>query len=326
MNDPIPFWWDGIWHVYYQHNPGRPVWGDMHWGHAVSTDLRTWTHLPIALAPDHPYDRDGVWTGCVIEHEGTFYAFYTAIPTLEPFVQVQCLATSQDLIHWTKHPGNPLIEAPPEGYGSCFRDPSVWREGDGWKMVVGSQLEGVGGTLLLYESENLLNWRYVGVANQGRSDETGFDYECPDLFPLEGRWVLITSRHAVHWQVGDFDGRTFTPIHRGVCDGLPFAADSHDASPYYAAKTCVGPDGRRVMFAWLREWRLEEECIASGWSGAQALPRELFIREDGGLGMRPVQELADLGEQDGDDLVFRDVTIEERFPANDPPMTSRPAP
>ena len=52
MNDPNGLLYhDGEYHLFYQYNPDDLVWGPMHWGHAVSTDLINWEHLPIALYP-----------------------------------------------------------------------------------------------------------------------------------------------------------------------------------------------------------------------------------------------------------------------------------
>ena len=66
MNDPNgPIYWKGRYHMFYQHNPNAAVWGDMHWGHAVSSDMIHWRHLPMALAPTHGgIDKDGVFSGC----------------------------------------------------------------------------------------------------------------------------------------------------------------------------------------------------------------------------------------------------------------------
>jgi beta-fructofuranosidase len=303
MNDPIPFFHAGRWHVFYQHNPRAPKWDTMHWGHAVSPDLVHWEPRPIALGPDAPYDREGgVWTGSIVEHAGTFYAFYTAVSNLETTWQTQCLATSRDLDTWTKDERNPLIVSAPPGFGPCWRDPCVFREDGVWKMLVGSQREGQGGALLLYESDDLFHWRHVGVSLLGDPEETGFDFECPDLFPLGDKWVLLTSRGAVHWQVGDWDGRRFYPQKRGTCDGPPYTRFTHDASPYYAAKTAVDANGRRVMFAWVRE---TQEVEGRDWSGLQALPRELALLPDGSLGMEPAREMMGLrdGHKKADPLV-----------------------
>src|SRR2546423_15364868 len=112
MNDPIPFFWNGEYHLFFQHNPNGAFWGTMHWGHAVSRDLAHWQELPIALTPTPGGpDQDGCWTGCVVEEGGNFHILYTAIPhlTRPHFDQAQCLATSTDLVHWEKYTGNPVI-------------------------------------------------------------------------------------------------------------------------------------------------------------------------------------------------------------------------
>ena len=151
MNDPIPFFdrANGTYHLYYQHNPGAPVWGDMHWGYATSRDLLTWEQRPIALAPtpDGP-DRDGVWTGCVLRRpsDGRYVTLYTAIPEFRPnFTQVQCAATSDDLQHWEKSP-EPFLTTPPEGNGDCWRDPQHFRAPDGRDyLVIGGEKPGRAG-------------------------------------------------------------------------------------------------------------------------------------------------------------------------------------
>jgi len=122
MNDPNGLiQWRGQYHLFYQHNPGCPCWGTMHWGHAVSENLVHWTDLPIALAPTPGGpDADGCWSGCAVDNDGIPTLIYTGV-----FPQRQCIATStDDLLTWEKHAGNPVIAAPPEGLDvTGFRDP-----------------------------------------------------------------------------------------------------------------------------------------------------------------------------------------------------------
>ncbi|MBW3623202.1 MAG: glycoside hydrolase family 32 protein [Armatimonadetes bacterium] len=280
MNDPKLFFHNGEYHVFLQHNPKEAAWGNMHWAHAKSTDLVHWTPLPIALAPtpDSP-DAKGCWTGCVVENDVKIHILYTGITPEGK--QVQCLATSDDLIEWEKHAGNPVVSEKPEGFGDCFRDPCAWREGEEWKMIIGSEVGGVGGAALLYTSPNLTDWTFLHSLFTGRAEETGHDFECPDFFPLGGRHVLLTSRGQTFWHVGAYDGERFHRERWGMTDGGSF----------YAAKTLEDDKGRRILWGWIQERRTEEEQKAAGWSGVLSLPRVLTLLPDGTLGIEPVEEL-----------------------------------
>ena len=130
----------------------------MHWLHVSSTDLLTWQNHGIALAPSRtPGDPDfrGVWTGCITRRppDGKYVALYTAIPSNDPFTQVQCAALSDDLMTWEKCADNPLtgLSEKPGGYGECFRDPQTFATPDGkWYCVIGSeQRNGAGGAAFL---------------------------------------------------------------------------------------------------------------------------------------------------------------------------------
>src|SRR5699024_8819003 len=96
MNDPNGLiQYRGLYHLFYQHNPNGALWGTMHWGHAVSTDLVHWRHLPIALAPDPDGpDADGCYSGVVVVHDGIPTLVYTGVRGKD---QLACLATSADV-------------------------------------------------------------------------------------------------------------------------------------------------------------------------------------------------------------------------------------
>jgi beta-fructofuranosidase len=292
MNDPIPFYADGVYHLYFQHNPGAAVWGDMHWGHAVSRDLVRWEKQSIAIAPTPgSCDQDGIFTGCVTrDGAGRFAALYTGIPHLKPFRQVQCLATSDALETWTKYPGNPIIAEKPEGaYGDCFRDPQVFETGDGERYLVvgGEKADGSGGAAFLYRalSGDLARWDYLHPLFEGDT-ATGHDFECPDLFRIgDDRYLFISSRGKTWWHVGRLgDDLRFTREAYGACDD----------GNYYAAKTLIDGQGRRLLFGWITEARPEAEQVAAGWSGGLSLPRVVSLGDDGTPRFTPAQELTAL--------------------------------
>jgi beta-fructofuranosidase len=295
MNDPNGLiQWKGQYHLFYQYNPNGPFWGTIHWGHAVSTDLVHWRDLPIALAPTRGSpDEDGCWSGCAVDNNGTPTLIYSGNRGGQ---QLPCLATSHDdLRTWEKYAGNPIIPSPPPDLDLvAFRDHCVWQEGDTWYQAIGSGIKGVGGTVLLYTSPDLLHWEYlqpiyVGDENQTGSLWTGSMWECPDLFPLGDKHVLVVSvwdNHRTYYPiyfVGTYAAYTFSPE---LLRKLDFGGS------FYAPQTLRDDQGRRIMWGWLREERDVEAQRAAGWSGVMSLPRILTMHSNGVLGVEPAPELA----------------------------------
>ena len=279
MNDPNGLiYWNGEYHMFYQYNPNAAYWGDMHWGHAVSTDLMNWRQLPIALYPDKPYDKDGVFSGCAVVNDGVPTLVYTGTKP-----ETQCIATTSDnLRKFQKSNRNPVIAAPPEGVKvTGFRDPCLWQENGQWMMALGSGFPDVGGAVLLYTSKDLLNWKYLHPLVQGVKENTGFNWECPNFFPLGNRHVLLISAEPfgnVLYFIGRYADRKFTPESEGVFDA---------GGSYYAPQTFLDDQNRRVIIGWLKETRSKEEQVKAGWSGVQSLPWVLSLRGDGTLGIAP---------------------------------------
>lgn len=289
MNDPNgPIHWKGRYHMFYQYNPNGAYWGDMHWGHASSPDMIHWKHLPVALAPtpDGP-DKDGCFSGSAIDHAGVPTLFYTGV-----WPEVQCMATSEDMLRWKKYSHNPVVKGPPAGLDVVgFRDPALWKEGDEWLLAIGSGFKGVGGVVLLYISKNATDWTYLHPLAAGKLDPsvhskdtvaTGEMWECPDFFPLgERHALLVSTRGHVRYFTGRYEQRKFHSELEGMAD---FGA-------YYAAKSMVDAKGRRILWGWIQERRRVEAQKAAGWSGAISLPRVLSPRADGALGIEPVSEI-----------------------------------
>lgn len=307
MNDPNgPIWWKGKYHLFYQLNPHAAVWGDMHWGHAVSTDMVHWHHQPIALAPTPGGpDSEGCFSGSAMVREGVPTFIYTGVQNAPPaqvtirdgndkLRETQMLATAEDddLLHWKKLE-TPVIATPPAGMAvTGFRDPCPWRENDGWYLGVGSGERGKGGSVLLYRSQDLRQWEYLHPLATGKPNgkkalnpcDSGEMWECPDFFALGDRHCLLYSTEGkVIWSIGKYDAgeHIYTPERQGVLD--------HGA--YYAPKSFLDPDGRRILWGWIPETRPEAEFAAAGWAGAMSLPRVLSMGQQGQLEMRPAAEV-----------------------------------
>jgi beta-fructofuranosidase len=290
MNDPNGLaQFRGEYHLFYQYHPFGTDWGPMHWGHAVSLDLVRWRHLPIALAPSPGGpDAGGCFSGSAVDDGGVLSLVYTGHGDR----QVQCLATSPDGRVFTKHPGNPVLASPPEGFPPAhFRDPKVWRAEGRWWMVAGSKRDGRGAALL-YESQDLRQWSFKAVAAE--SDGTlGSMWECPDLFALGDRHVLVVSPEGLDRRkalvfVGRLDYRTGR-----------FAIESRHVADHgfdlYAPQSFEDAAGRRVVIGWMDSWGSKVWPTKTwGWAGAMTVPRLLRLSADGTPLWAPVPEIETL--------------------------------
>ena len=246
-NDPNGLiYYEGEYHLFYQHNPYEIDWGNMHWGHAVSKDLIHWEELPIVMYPD---ELGTMFSGtAVIDYKNTagfnkgktpaMIAIYTAD---NPEKEVQCLAYSLDkgrtLI---KYDGNPVIDSKAKWNSKDTRDPKVlWYEPNKeWVMVL-NERDGHS----IYTSPNLKEWKY-------ESHTSGF-WECPEFFelPVDGdkkntKWVLYGASGT--YMIGSFDGKKFTPE-----SGKHY----YTTGSLYAAQTFSNipdSDGRRIQIGWGR--------------------------------------------------------------------------
>ncbi len=324
MNDPNGFsCYNGEYHLFYQYHPYSTEWGPMHWGHVKSKDFLHWQRLPVALAPDMEYDKGGCFSGgATVLPDGRHLLAYTGVQKRRAVdgrpqeIQTQCLAIG-DGVNYEKWHSNPVLTAkdlPEGGSPADFRDPKVWQEPDGsYRMIVGNYSKKNSGTVLIYRSENGLEWSLVGPLDHSYS-QYGEMWECPDFFPLDGKQVLLVSPvemspiglefHAGHGTVciiGSYDAETnrFTREHIQAIDyGIEF----------YAPQTIEALDGRRVMIGWLANWNTvagkPRDCR---WFGQMAIARELSIRE-GRLYQNPIRELEAYRRNR---VVYQDVLIRE---------------
>ncbi len=303
LNDPNgPFQWRGRHHVFHQFDPESLWFGHMKWGHFSSDDLVRWEQHPAALSPSQDADRDGVWSGCVVDDGGTATAIYTGVVKRADgkLLQSVCLATSTDpnLIEWTKDPGNPMAIEPPDFEVDAFRDPYVWKEANGWAMLLGTGLPDGNGGVLLYRSSDLRDWSFQGVLISGAdlpagAPWTGSVWECPNLVVLEsGEALLLVSVHdsltlSLHYTVaiiGHLNSGRLDPMSAQRLD------HGHDCYAVAVEKTA---DGRILGYGWAFEAVSAEDREKQKWAGCMTVPRELGVR-DGRLTVAPARELGDV--------------------------------
>lgn len=311
MNDPNGFsYFKGYYHIFYQYYPYAAEWGPMHWGHARSTDLVHWETLPAALAPGDM--ESGCFSGSAVPHDGKLWLIYTGHHYIDPkdpeaFYEDQNLAYSEDGIHFTKYEGNPVLRVPKDNT-KHFRDPKVWREGDTFYMVVGSQGADGCGRALLYRSPDLIDWTRCSVLAKSENEKTeGYMWECPDFFPLGDKYVLLMSPQGLEASGDDYRNLNQTGYLVGTLDeethvlahGKFVEIDrGHD---FYATQTMETPDGRRVMMAWMAAWDSPMHEKEDGWAGALTIPRTLRLA-GGKVYQSPIREMESLREktlQDG---------------------------
>jgi fructan beta-fructosidase len=282
MNDPNGLiYYKGEYHLFFQHNPTENVWGNMSWGHAVSPDLFSWQELPVAIACT---EETGIFSGStVIDYTNStgfgsvenpaMVAIYTEHKN-DKSKQSQCLAFSLDNGRtFTKYEGNPVLDI----NSPDFRDPKVQWINDQWLMTIARpDLHQIS----FFTSHNLKEWKHL--SDFGPAAEVGGCWECPDLFQLGDKWVLIVSLNPGGYQVG-----SGTQYFLGQWNGKEFIADDvktrwldYGRDNYAGITFNNAPQDRRIFLGWMSNWEYAHTFPTQPWRGAMTLPRELSLHGD----------------------------------------------
>ena len=328
MNDPNGMvYLDGEYHLFFQYNPYGSMWGNMSWGHAVSTDMISWTYLPTALTPD---SLGAIFSGSAVIDVNNTAGFgknaMVAIFTSCGKTQQQSIAYSTDKGRtFTKYAKNPVLPNP--GI-TDFRDPKVsWNEAaNQWVMALATKQ-----TVTFFGSPNLKDWTKLSEFGEGIGSHAAV-WECPDLFPMtyqgKTKWVLIVSLNpggpnggsATQYFIGDFDGKTFKP------DALPYPLWLDYGRDNYAGVTFSNipkTDGRRIFLGWMSNWDYANQVPTKNFRSANTVPRELTIMNNGKhlvLSSYPVRELTNLKGKiinNPNLLVEKEATITELLKNNE---------
>ncbi len=288
INDPNGLLFhNGRYHLFYQHNPQGNLWGNMSWGHSVSTDLFHWEHLPVAIACDETF---GIFSGsAVMDYKNTsgfgsidnpaMVTIYTA-HRHDGTHQSQHIAYSLDEgLTWTKYANNPVLDLSMKD----FRDPKVsWDEATStWLMAIAKPEEH---KIAFFRSPDLKSWQHL--SDFGPQGATGGCWECPDLFPLTDedgltKWVLLVSLNpggiaggsGTQYFIGQWDGTSFTPDHQDS-HWIDYGRDN------YAGVTFNNTGDRRIFIGWMSNWQYANEIPTHIWRGSMTIPRELTLKKE----------------------------------------------
>lgn len=272
LNDPHGLYHlDGVYHLFFQHVPDSMDWrADIHWGHATSTDLLHWEVQPIALAPGD--GDEGCWSGCaVIDDAGLPVLFYTAAGGPDPQLgRIRTARLDESGQRWVK---GAVVADSQEPNTRVFRDPMVLRDGDGWRMVVGSGTIDGTACAQVFSSPDLESWQYDGLlaTRNARAQHpwTGSAWECPQLLTgvapdSDTADVLVISiwdEHAPH-DVAATTGRYAEGRFEAGQWRLVTAGQGH-----FAASAFTDAEGRPCVLFWVRGI-----ADPGRWTGAISVP------------------------------------------------------
>lgn len=288
-------------HLFFQYYPYNAQSGLMHWGHMKTKDFIKWNRMPVAMAPDMQYDKNGCFSGSAIENKGKHILMYTGVYEEEinnkkEMYQVQCIAIG-DGENYTKSEHNPVITGNmlPKGCNiHDFRDPKIWVKDGIYYAVIGSKNQKSDGQVVIFKSKDLKDWYYVNSLDQSEM-RYGAMWECPDLFELDGQDVLITSPQFMEAEGLEFHNGNGTMCIIGTVDSnsrlirkrvhaIDYGLD------FYAPQTLEAADGRRIMIAWMQSWDNHITPEEFEWSGIMSIPRVLSLKNDR-LHQYPVSEI-----------------------------------
>lgn len=314
INDPNGLVYaDGVYHMFYQYNPQGNDWGNMSWGHAVSSDLLHWEEKSVALIGD---ELGAIFSGSAVVDKDNTAGFgknaIVAIYTSAGDKQQQSIAYSTDGgSSFKKYEANPVI---PNTTLPDFRDPKVfWHpETSSWIMTLAL---GWSYGVEILSSKDLKHWTSLSTFKYQSADCTKGQWECPDLLRFnyggKDKWVMIVSVNpggpvagsGTMYFIGSFDGKEF------IADEMDYPMWIDYGTDNYAGVSWSNTSDRTVYVGWMNNWLYAGAVPCSPWRSAMTLPREMGLVEVDGkpvLATKPVREIESIAgewtEADGGKL------------------------
>jgi len=300
-------YYEGEYHLFHQINPTQAVFGNIHWGHAVSRDLVHWEQLPTAISPD---SSGQIYSGSVIadfhntsgfgsNENPPLIAFYTYHDSVKEQNETSSehsivLAYSLDKGRsWVKYK-YPILK---NSADPVFCNPKVsWNNfSKQWLMTVS-----IGSAIQIYSSQDCIQWDLLSEFGENIKTEGG--WQSSDLFPIKiansdlTKWVLMVSMNggpadgapAIRYFVGDFNGTEFKMTQTREL-WVDYGNDNYAGMIFNDA-----PDNRKIMVGWMSCWNYANQTPTESWRGSMIFPRDLDLVLEGNyylLTSTPIKEL-----------------------------------
>lgn len=270
------------------------------WQHISSRDLLHWRFHPASL--DEPFEglygdyfnSGGVILGAEVP---------TIITNMPRHGVVVYQSFDDNLDEWVPHPNNPVIPVAPgelgrqkrsEEFSECMIfDPSGWKDGDTYYILVGSKNYRPGyegDSTSLFKTKDFEDWEYVGPFYKSDRKWTGADEDCAcsDFFPFGDKYMMLMHTHEPYrhsqYYIGSMRNDQFLPeIH-----GRLSRPGANVAGP----ETLVDDEGRRIFWGWVKDGSLVGKDL--GWESIMTIPWHLSPAKDNSLRITPVEELQSL--------------------------------
>lgn len=305
LNDPNGLcFFKGYYHVFYQYS-FEPEGGNKYWAHLKSKDLIHWEKAPLFLSPDREFDKNGVYSGSTYIKDDTMHIFYTGNVKEKGDFDYIYKGRSQNIIHVTSKDGEKTDSRGvlmynkdyPEGLSCHVRDPKVFEYEGKYYMVLGARTMDDRGEALVFESENLENWKHI------RTFETmakfGYMWECPDLFEINGQWILMACPQGL--ERGKYEYQNIYSSGYFIIEGdfrtngyITDYKESDFGFDFYAPQTFTHK-GRRLLLGWMGmpDAKYTNPTVKFGYQHCMTIFRELDFK-DNTLYMNPAYELESL--------------------------------
>ena len=298
---------DGVYHIYHQYVPFYPTLCSVLWGHVTTRDFIHYEVQEPAVYPDTDRDRNGAYSGSTFLKDGTMYVYYTGNVrhTNREYdyitggrEQNTILMTSEDGFHFSEKKLLMRNEDYPSDLSLHVRDPKVFCENGRYYMIQGARDLKARGSILLFESEDLLHWTYK---LRFHTEKTfGYMWECPNYLKVDGQRFLIACPQ-------EYRSKGETLVKDNWCGYFPlnydFEGTAYELGKYhtldrgfdfYAPQVFQDEAGRWILLGWMSTPDAEYDCevtMENGWVHAMTIPRELYVNGSGRLCQRPLKEL-----------------------------------